>query len=38
MVEPKLEGFVKRIENVYSIEKNIATKNNKTYIQTEMVY
>ncbi len=32
MVESKLEGFLKRIENVYNIEKYIVTKNNKTHI------
>ncbi len=34
MVEPKLEGFVKRIENVYNIEKYIAIKktHQNTYI------
>ncbi len=33
IVELKLEGFVRRIKNVYNIEKYIATKNNNnTYI------
>ncbi len=32
MVEPKLEDFVKRTQNVYNIEKYTATKNNKTRI------
>ncbi len=38
MFDLKLEGLAKRKENVFNIEKYRATKNNKTYIQTEMVY
>ncbi len=36
VIQPKLEGFVKRIVNVYNIEKYIAEKNKTKHIYSNI--